>query len=390
MKKIGNKHIALIFISLGWFLILSGRLSISTLLVNIEKALHIGHPEAGVALTAMWLFYGLMQYPSGIISDTKGRKISILLAMTILSVSYLLIGLSLHYVMFFITLILVGIGGGNFPTAGIAMLTDLFKEKRGKALGIQSSAGSIAGFVPIIASIIALYNWRFFFIILAGVSLISTYLFFTRTQESTRLPSQVTWKDRFTDGMSALREKKIVLMFGINLALAFAWIGYMSFFPTYLIESKMFTELYAGGSLFILASSGLILKPFIGTLSDKYDKKIIVLVLTILSAIATLFLVYSSSIPVIFFISFLLSFTSGAFPVISSYLMDQWEEKGRGGKLGFYRSLIILFGSPISAFIGFSADRYGFDFPFLVISLILFITAFLLFLGIVTQYVTRS
>jgi MFS-type transporter involved in bile tolerance (Atg22 family) len=58
--------------------------------------------------------------------------------------------------------------------------------------------------------------------------------------------------------------------------------------------------------------------------------------------------------------------------------MDQWPEKGRAGKLGFYRSNLIFLASPSSAIIGFLADRYNFNIPFMGISLILFLVALIL------------
>ncbi len=384
MKKIKKENIVLILVSVGWFLILSGRYSISSLLVNIENELGIGHAEAGLALSAMWLFYGLMQFPSGIFSDIKGRKISIILSMTIFSVSYLLLGFSASYLMFFFSVIILGMSTGGYPTVGIAMITDIFKEKRGRALGIQSSAGSLSGVVPIIASVIAaFYDWRLFFLIWAAISFFAMIIFLRKTWESTSLPPQVSLKERFLDGVAVFKFRKIWLLFFVNLSLAFSWIGYMSFYPTYLIEGKGFTEIQAGLALAVLATSGLLLKPIIGGLSDKYNKKIIIFILTFLSASGTLFLVYAEFLPFIFVISFLLSFTSGAFPVISSYLMDQWGEKGRAGKLGFYRSQIILFGSPISAYIGYTAAIYGFGLPFLTISGVLFTSSMILMLSII-------
>jgi len=385
MKKLKKEHILLVLVSLAWFLILSGRYSISALLVNIENTLNFGDTEAGIALSAMWLFYGLMQFPSGIFSDIKGRKKSIIIAMTIFSFSYLLIGFSFNYLIFFLSVILLGIGTGGYPTVGISMITDIFKKNRGKALGIQSSAGSFSGVIPIFASLIAaIYDWRLFFFIWAGVSLFAMFMFIRNTWESTKLPDFVSIKERFFDGVSVFKIKKIWLLFFVNLTLAFSWIGYMSFFVVYLVKGKDISTLYASIALAFLATSGLFLKPIIGSLSDKHSKKIIIMLLTFLSASGTLLLVYADNLPIIFLISFLLSFTSGAFPVISSYLMDQWGEKGRAGKLGFYRSLIILFGSPISAYIGYTADRFGgFAFPFLTISMVLFVSCFCMFTSII-------
>jgi len=385
MPKMSKENMALICVSLGWFLIFSGRLSISTILVTIEKSFDINHAEAGLALTGMWFFYGLMQFPSGVISDLKGRKVTILASMAIFSVAYLLIGLSVHYLMLFLMLILLGIGGGSFPTAGIAMLSDIFKERRGKALGIQASFGSMAGFMPIVAPVIASFNWRLFFFIWAGLGIFAMYLFLRCTEESTKLPHGESILKRFVDGAAALRDRKILFIFAINLVATLSWIGYISFFPTYLIESKAFSEMEAGVSFAILTLGGFILKPIIGSLSDRYDKKAIMLFLMSTSAIATVLLVYLHSFITILGVSFTLSASSAFFLVANSYLLGLWGERGRGGRLGFYRSLLILTGSHTSAVIGFYAAKGGFALPFLVIALLLSIAALLLLMNIALE-----
>lgn len=384
--QIKKGHLALICISFGWFLVLSGRYGISILVKSIESSLSIGHAEIGLALTSMWLFYGLMQFPSGLISDIKGRKISILVSIITFAFAFLLIGLSTHYIMFFITVILLGIGTGGFPTAGIAMITDIFKEKRGKALGIQSSAGSLVAVVPVIVSvIIAFYTWRLFFFIWAGLSFVAAILFFRYTSESTRLPDVVSLRHRFKQGAEVFREKKILLMFIVNLVLSFTWIGLMSFYPTYLIEEKLFTGFQAGLALSLLSAGGIVLKPVTGSLSDKYNRKAIILLLVFISGLMTLLLIFLNSLWLIFLVSFLLASTSTAFPIISSYLMGLWEAKGRGGRLGFYRSVLIMLGSPTSAFIGISAARYGFNVPFLIIALLLFLMVIILFVNLLYE-----
>ncbi|MEF8879890.1 MAG: MFS transporter [Candidatus Thermoplasmatota archaeon] len=383
MEKTKKNYIALCCISLAWFLILSGRYSISNLLPRITEELNFGWTEAGIALTAMWLFYALLQFPSGIYSDIKGRKISIIIAMVVFSLSYFLIGVSIHYLMFLFALILLGAGTGGYPSVGISMITDIFKEKRGKALGIRSSAGSLAYITPILAAAIAsYYNWRSFFFIWGAISIFSIFLFYKGTQESTRLPESVSVKERVVDGVKVFKKKRVQLIFLINLLIAITWISYMSFFPSYLITEKAFTEIQAGIALGILGLGGFIFKPVIGTFSDKYNKKVIILILALIAGFGTLGLVYAYSKWMIFLISPLLSLSPAAFPIISSYLMDQWEEKGRAGKLGFYRSNLILLASPSASVIGFLADRYSFDVPFIGLASILFLIVIILLVNL--------
>ncbi len=388
INKMKKEHIALCCISLAWFLILSGRYSISNLLPKITQDLNFSWTEAGIAMTSMWLFYALIQFPSGIFSDIKGRKISIILAMIVFSISYFLVGFSIHFFMFFLALILLGAGTGGYPSVGISMITDIFKEKRGKALGIRSSAGSLAYTVPMIAAVIAsYYDWRSFFFIWGGISLVSIYLFYRGTQESTQLPESVSVIERVVDGIRIFKKPRIQLMFVINLLIAITWISYISFFQPYLIVEKQgFNGFLAGIALGILGIGGFIFKPFIGSLSDRVDKKIVIFILSLSSGLATLALVYSNSIVIIFLICPALSLSTAIFPVISSFLMDQWEDKGRAGKLGFYRSMLILLASPSSSVIGYLADKYTFDVAFIGLAIIFFIAAIVVLVSLILNY----
>jgi len=234
--KLTKQSKSLLCISLAWFLVLGGRYSISNLLPTIVKELDFSWTDAGLALTIMYMIYASIQFPSGIFSDIKGRKITIIIAMLIFSFSYLLVGLSSQYILFFIALILLGLGSGGYPAVGISMITDIFKEKRGKALGIRDSAGSLAYIIPIVAALMAsLYNWRVFFYMWAGICLLSVFLFYILTSESTTLPEKVSVKERIFDGMKIFKQKNIQLMFIVNLLIAITWISYMSFFPSLLV-----------------------------------------------------------------------------------------------------------------------------------------------------------
>ena len=156
----------------------------------------------------------------------------------------------------------------------------------------------------------------------------------------------------------------------------------MSFFPAYLVSEKGFTEIQAAIALGILGIVGFVFKPIIGLLSDLYNKKLLIILLSTLAAVGTLLIVYTNSLQLILLFCFLPAFATAVFPVVSSFLMNQWPEKGRAGKLGFYRSNLILLASPSSAVIGILADRYTFDIPFIGIALLLFIVVIILSINI--------
>ena len=179
--------------------------------------------------------------------------------------------------------------------------------------------------------------------------------------------------------------KNVQLIFLVNLCIAITWISYMSFFPSYLIISKGFTEVQAAIALGVLGAGGFIFKPILGSLSDRYNKKIIIIILSTITALGTLTIIHSSQVYFILLISFIPSFATAIFPIISSSLMESFEERGRAGKIGFYRSSLILLASPSSAVIGYLADNYTFDIPFYGISGILFLAAAILLVNLIFE-----
>ncbi|MBD3178451.1 MAG: MFS transporter [Candidatus Latescibacteria bacterium] len=378
-----DKNIALFFSSTGWFLLLSTRLTVSTLLVNIEESFGIDHALAGIALTGMWLSYGIMQFPSGVWSDIRGRKTTIFFSLLTFGLAFLFLGLTTNFFLFFVFIIILGIGTGFFMTASISMLSDLFREDRGRAFGIQASSGSLTGIVPIVIPILAAsFHWRSIFVGLALITIVIAFLFRRLASESTVLPPEVSFRDRFLDGVSVLKQRTTQLFFLINLILVFSWIGTTSFFPTYMIESKGLSHLQAGICFSLLSLGGIVIKPAVGILSDRHNKRGIMTILLFLTSAGLIALVIVESFPALCAAAMFISLGTSVFLVANSYLMHFWQVRGRGGKLGFYRSFTILIGSPISAIIGYLATKYGFDISFLILGVLLMAASIIMFISV--------
>jgi len=377
--------VALAFASITWFLILAGRRTVSVLLVDIEGTFDIDHAQAGLAMTAMFLVYGLMQFPSGLISDIKGRKTTIAVSIMVMGASFLLIGLSVHYLMFMAAMMLFGLGSGSFQTPGISMISDLYVSDRGRALGIQASAGSLAGVVPIIAPIIALIDWRLFFIGWGVITLVVGYLFIRKGKETTTLPTSISVKERLLDGMKALREPTALFIFVLTILMVYCWMGYTTFFPAYLIETKSFSAIEAGIAFSVLLLGGMLLKPLMGRLSDKRSRMAVMMLVTSSGGMFTVLTVMADNFFLVLLFSFFLSVVPAFFLVTNSLLLKGWEEKGRGGKLGFFRSLTVLLGSPTSALIGYSALTLGFDTSFVIISAAMMVISVMILIGLLIR-----
>ncbi|MEF8832830.1 MAG: MFS transporter [Candidatus Thermoplasmatota archaeon] len=362
MKKIQQKTVALAFISLAWLIIFVGRLTGPTLLVDIEESLGISDAEAGIALSAMWFLYGTMQFPGGALSDSFGRKKVILLSIASFGVATILIGSTLNYIMMIVTFSLLGMASGLFPSPSLTMLSELYKDKKGKALGIRSGFGSLSGLAPMGLPILALMiGWRNIFLLYSIAALAIGYLFYVFVEETLKEPKQKSGISQLKMGLLSLTEKETSFMFIINLIVSFAWIGMLSWFPTYIQKTKGFSPEIAGILFSIVLIGGTILKPILGHISDKVNKLFLILFLLITASTSLYLLTITNGLIALGVIAFLFSQTGAFYPIRTSYLTEKWYSKNTGTKLGVFRSGIILLGSPISAVIGWTKTIYSFD-----------------------------
>ncbi len=369
MKKVKQKTVALAFISLAWLIIFVGRLTGPTLLVNIEESLGISDAQAGIALSAMWFLYGIMQFPGGALSDSFGRKKIILASIATFGTASILIGLTLNYMMMIVTFSLLGMAAGLFPSPSLTMLSELYKDKKGKALGIRSGFGSLSGLAPLGLPLLALMiGWRNIFLSYSILALAIGYLFYVFVEETIDEPKKRSGFSQLKMGLRSLTEKETSFMFVINLIVSFAWIGMLSWFPTYIQKSKGFSPEIAGILFSIVLIGGTVLKPVLGHFSDKVNKLFLIFFLLVGATVSLYLLTITSGLIALGVIAFLFSQTGAFYPIRTSYLTGKWHSKNTGTKLGVFRSGIILLGSPISAVIGWTKTIYSFDAAILLVT----------------------
>ncbi len=362
-----RRTLALALASLGWFLVLAGRHIVSVLLIRIEGTLHMDHAMAGAAMTAMWLFYGMMQFPSGVVGDRVGKQKVLTWAVLVFSIAFMLIGASANSFMFFGVMILVGISTGFYQTIGIAFVSDLYRKNRGRALGIQSSVGSLSGLMAFTAPLLVLVlHWRIILLIFGifGIFIGLRFHFLDTCKRSQ--PTKGSVKNNLKNSAKAMLDPFIISVFLVNFIMAFIWMGFLSFYPTFLQETKNLSEFQSGICFALLSLGGILFKSVVGPLCDKFNQRAILLVIIAINIIGLSLLVYLESFILMLMFSFVLSLGGASFVVFNYQLMGHWEDDERGGKLGFYRTINILAGSNTAFFVGYTADKWGFKVPFAV------------------------
>jgi MFS family permease len=369
-----DKKILLVYITSITFLVFSGRLLVPTLSGNIEDSLSISHAEIGLGMTLLWLFYGLMQFPSGVLSDEKGGKPVANFGIFIFASAFLLMSITYSYFTFLIALIMMGIGFGCFTTVSLKMISNRFTKKRGKILGVNSAMASLAGLTPIfILPFADKFGWRLLIFIWAIISFIIGIFFFRNFVE--RNKETQTKKEGVQNGVKIFKERNVISLLAVNTIMSFCWFGIISFLPIYLMEGKGINEVAAGIIFSLIFFSGLIIRPLIGHLSDHYNKKALMIILMFIAAFSFFLLTQATNVYFAAIGAILAATVTAFYPLRSAYLMNKWPSKSRGSRMGMYATLVIIISSLSPVIVGYSVKFTNFHTIFLAFSFIILLAA---------------
>ncbi|KAK9899515.1 MFS general substrate transporter [Cystobasidium minutum MCA 4210] len=174
-SRLSRSKLVVVFLGLSFtiFLSLADQVTVATAAPVIGKALEAGESIAWVgtsyliANTSSQLIYGRF-------SDIFGRKLCLLVAITLLVIGNLICGFSNTPAMLYVFRSIAGIGGGGMTNLSMVIVSDVVSlEERGKWQGILSAgaaAGSAAGpFIGAALSEQVSWRWTFWIMCPCGV-----------------------------------------------------------------------------------------------------------------------------------------------------------------------------------------------------------------------------
>ncbi len=136
---------------LAFFVTYFARMAISPIVPFIVADFAVSNTAIGVALTGMWLAYGLSQFPSGVLSDRYGEKPVILVAVGGTVIASVLLAFSPVFAAFVVFAVLLGSVAGLHYAVATTLLSRTYDEL-GRAVGIHSIGGPLAGLVAPVAA----------------------------------------------------------------------------------------------------------------------------------------------------------------------------------------------------------------------------------------------
>jgi MFS family permease len=365
----------LVVVAGGWLAIQGMRFVIPTLLPQITSAFEISNTAAGAAVTALWTVYAAMQFPVGLATDRIGERWMLVASMLVAGACAVAFALMPTYLVFVGACLLFGVGTGLYgPTRG-TLLSAVFPDNDGTALGITWAAGSLgAAGLPFVAGVIAAaFGWRVGFAfgvpLFALLTVGNWWIVPDRYpgKESTSRDSKRKLIRRIIVGLA---RRRILLAGCAFTILAFVFQGLTAFLPTYLVVAKGLrqeTAALAYGAFF--AASALI-QPVAGAVADQYGDRMTLAVVTAFSGLLLFALPFVTGVTMVALLVALLGFRGGVAPITNAYLVSSIPADVQGAGYGLLRTVYMGLGATAPVVVGFLADSALFDEAYLLLALL--------------------
>jgi MFS family permease len=378
---------------LGWAVLQGGRFILSPLLPAIIDDFSLTAATAGIALTAFQAVYAVTQYPSGRLSDEWSRATLVLPGLVVLVVAFLAIGAAPTYLAFVAGAVLLGLGKGVYVVPSRALLSDLFVERRGRALGVYTAGTDLGGLAaagvaalvlattlpvvglpPDLHAALEAADWRSPFLPIAGLLAVAAVGYVAWNREPYRTGPASMAVGATVRRLATTREQREVLA---AYALFYFMVGgWINFLPTYLAAGKGISEALASAGFALVFLTGIATKPAAGWLSDRFPRRAVSVAGLLLATVALAGVVLVSSIPALTacVVALALGYKT-QFPIVDAILLDAAPDANAGGDLGAARALFLGVGSLGPAYVGIVASVAGYPAAFAGLAACLLVAA---------------
>ncbi|MFT8316729.1 MAG: MFS transporter [Sporolactobacillus sp.] len=270
-KNKSNRYLMISVLFLAWFIGYFDRLAINIAIIPIGKEFSLTAAESGLILSVFFISYSTMQLFGGMFADKIGAKKVLIACVLAWSVFTGLTGFAVSLASLLVIRFLFGIGEGSFsPASSVAVAENFPRSGRARAKSILLSSYQLAGIVGSfgIASLLAMYNWRMAFHILAILGIaVSILLFFflpaTDKREKRKDEKKISFKQLIKID---LVWKVLIVWFGISIV---DW-GLASWMPSYLVNSRHLNLINMGLLAAVPTTCGFLSIIFSGWLLDKW------------------------------------------------------------------------------------------------------------------------
>jgi MFS family permease len=336
--------------------------------------LKLSYAEGGLLSGVLFVTYGLTTLPSGVISDKIGERLVLIIYFSLSGIgSVLMLFISSFTALLFIAGV-IGLAGGLYHPVGLSLISKVFKDKRGRAMGIHGVAGNVGLTIaqPVAVLAAATIKWTFILLPFGIFAFIGGLIFTFRKSwfandyplnpvEETHLVVKTSRKTLLT--------KYFLLVLLLAACNGIIFDGIKAFMHTYLVYARSFSEVNAGFITGVLIFSvGIVSQVVFGHLVDTSGTYRALLWSFGFLFFTVLLVPILSGVLFLMLLPFLGFAIVSAQPGLNTIVAEASTEETRGLAYGLNFFMTYGIGGIASPFVGLVADRYTSDYIFYILT----------------------
>ena len=360
----------LVLCTFAFFVTYFARVAISPVVPFITDDFSISNAQIGIALSGMWIAYGLTQYPSGKLANRIGEKRVILLSVGSTAILSLVAASSPLFGVLFVSVVGIGAVAGLHYTVASTLLSRTYDDT-GTAIGLHSLGAPAAGLLAPVASawIGVRYGWRAAVALVVLCAIPIFLLFLWRVKPTPpRHPNRETSEQETVDSfVSFLVRPKVLFSIIIAVIAMFSINGLISFLPTFLVEFHGYSPTLAGivFSAYFVVRGGM--QFGVGAISDRFNRDSVVAGCLFLGTAGLLLFVIGPGYLIIATAVLLFGTGNSFFAALEPKMLDNFAESERNAGFGVFRTVYVVGGS---IGVGVFADTLGWQYTFFVLAIL--------------------
>ncbi len=354
-------------------------------LTLIVAELSLSRFDTGILISSFSIATFFSLYPISLLADYGGRKKFILIAgLSTASLAFLCMTQADTFGTLLALAFLAGAGNSTYHPCGTALTATRFARNRAMAISIHGTGGHLGmSLMPVVQAglVAAGIGWRSSIaacVIPAFVLLTLVGLRFPG-RSKTIVSEQQSLAARFTGlTQQVFTNRNVVLLGVIYFLSSMATKSIVGFLPLLAQEKFQMQSATIGLALSVYFAAGVIAKPLMGLLYNRFGAKSALFMPTLLAGVFTLGIVFAPTPAVFMACITLLGIVSPISPIIMTAVADMGDEAVLASSIGYIYTICSLsFLSPILG--GWLAEHISLRVSYLV---------FILFVWLATSVAT--